>query len=43
LKAKTDALASAKKVEELYSQALSAMREYSGQKKTSLIEDDYED
>lgn len=43
LQAKTDAIASAKKVEELYSEALSAMREYSGQRKTSLIEDDYED
>jgi len=43
LKAKTDALASAKRVEELYSEALNAMREYSGQTKTSEDDDCYDD
>lgn len=44
LKAKTDALASQKRVEELYAEALSAMREYSGQKKPDEdTYDDYED
>ena len=36
LKAKTDALASAKKVEELYGLALNAMRSYAGQDQISL-------
>ena len=43
LKAKTDALASAKKVEELYGLALNAMRSYAGQDQISLgvvIEED---
>ena len=35
IEAKTDALQAAKRIEELYANALSAMREYSGQ--------DYED
>lgn len=39
LKAKTEAIESAKRVEELYKDALSAMREYGGQKK----DDDYDD
>lgn len=39
LRAKTESLESAKKVEELYFQALSAMREYSGQE----VEEDVED
>jgi hypothetical protein len=43
LKAKTDALASAKRVEELYSEALNAMREYSGQAKPNEDDDDYYD
>lgn len=40
LSAKVDQLASAKRVEELYSKALEAMKEYSG-KKTALEDDDY--
>lgn len=40
LKAKADALASAKRVEELYAEALSAMREYSGKKNTDLEDED---
>jgi len=44
LKAKTEALASAKRVEELYSEALRAMREYSGQSLNHVAdEDDYDD
>lgn len=39
LKAKTEALASAKKVEELYGLALNAMRSYAGQDPISLGED----
>lgn len=39
LKAKTEAIQSGKRVEELYSNALSAMRLYGGQKR----EDDYDD
>lgn len=39
LRAKVDQLASAKNVEQLYSEALHAMRAYSGQQ----IEDDYDD
>lgn len=37
--AKTEALASAKRVEELYTKALNAMREYSGQSKVEEEED----
>lgn len=40
LKAKTEAMESAKRVEELYSEALNAMRRYSGQSGESE-EDDY--
>lgn len=43
LKAKTDALASAKRVEELYAEALNAMREYSGQMKRNEDEENYYD
>ena len=44
LKAKTDALASQKRIEELYSEALAAMREYSGKAKVDIDdEDDYDD
>ena len=39
LQARTESMASMQRVEELYSQALSAMRSYSGQE----VEDDYED
>lgn len=39
LKAKTDAIKSAKKVEELYSKALDAMRLYSGQDRGNEDED----
>ena len=42
LEAKVEALASAKNVEELYSQALSAMRSYSGQEPLE-IEEGYDD
>ncbi|QAU06245.1 hypothetical protein SEA_RICKMORE_10 [Gordonia phage Rickmore] len=42
LKAKADAMASAKKVEELYGMALSAMRSYAGQDPVSLG-DDFDD
>ena len=38
LKAKTEVLQSSKRVEELYSEAIKAMRRYSGQK-----DDDYDD
>lgn len=38
LKAKTEAMQSAKRVEELYSEAIKAMRRYSGQR-----DDDYDD
>lgn len=40
LRAKTEALQSAKKIEELYANALSAMRTYSGQKKDPGDADD---
>jgi hypothetical protein len=40
LEAKIEAMASAKRVEELYSTALSAMREYAGHEP---VDDDYED
>lgn len=39
LSAKVDALASAKKVEELYAEALKAMRTYSGQEVSTEFED----
>ncbi|QDH85239.1 hypothetical protein HWC49_gp08 [Gordonia phage Kenosha] len=39
LKAKAEAMASAKKVEELYGMALNAMRSYAGQDPVSLGED----
>ena len=39
LRARTEAMASAQRVEELYGKALNAMRSYSGQE----VEDDYED
>ena len=42
LEAKADMMASAKKTEEMYKEALSAMRSYAGQDPQSL-EDDYED
>ena len=38
LRARTDAMASAQRVEELYGRALNAMRSYAGQE----VEDDYE-
>ena len=43
LKAKTDSLHSAKKVEELYINALNAMRSYSGQQDGGDVEDDTSD
>lgn len=43
LRAKTEALESAKKVEELYANALDAMREYSGLKKEYEEEYDYDE
>jgi len=43
LKAKADALASQKRIEELYSEALSAMREYSGKESNGLEDEDYDD
>lgn len=42
LRAKIDALASAQRVEDLYAQALSAMRSYAGQEPTE-IEGEYDD
>lgn len=39
LRARTEAMASAQRVEELYGKALNAMRSYAGQE----VEDDYED
>lgn len=42
LQAKTENMASAKRVEELYRKALYAMREYAGQEPLEL-DDDYED
>lgn len=39
--AKTDAMKSAKRVEELYAQALNAMRRYSGQESEESDDDDY--
>lgn len=43
LKAKTEAIQSAKKVEELYINALNAMRTYSGNRRSEEDEDDRED
>jgi hypothetical protein len=40
LQAKIEAMASAKRVEELYKQALNAMREYAGQEPMELEDDD---
>ena len=40
IKAKTEALKSEKRIEELYAEALSAMRKYSGQE---VIEEDEEE
>jgi hypothetical protein len=40
IKAKAEALKSEKRVEELYAEALSAMRRYSGQE---VVEEPYED
>lgn len=42
LEAKVDAMASAKRIEELYETALNAMREYSGQAR-EYGDDDYDD
>lgn len=39
LKARVDAMASAKRVEELYMQALSAMRSYSGLEDLEIVDD----
>lgn len=39
LKAKTDALASAKRIEELYSEALTAMRSYKGDESEGDVDD----
>jgi hypothetical protein len=43
LGARVDTLASAKKVEELYSAALDAMRSYAGRETIQYVDDDYED
>jgi hypothetical protein len=43
LSAKVDALASAKRVEELYAEALNAMRTYSGQETEFGYMDDFDD
>lgn len=43
LKTKAEAMESAKRVEELYGQALSAMRSYAGQTFTDAMDDDDED
>lgn len=42
IKAKTEALKSEKRVEELYSEALEAMRRYSGQRGAQEEGDDFE-
>ena len=42
LQVKTEAIASAKRVEELYGQALNAMRSYAGQEPLDM-QDDYDD
>lgn len=41
LNSKVEMMASAKRIEELYSEALNAMRSYAGQHDVSEIEDDY--
>ena len=41
MKAKTEAIQSAKKVEELYQEALDAMKTYSG--KNEVVDDEYDD
>lgn len=43
LSAKVDQLASAKRVEELYEEALQAMRQYTGQETDHYAEEDYYD
>jgi hypothetical protein len=43
LKAKTESLQSAKKIEELYSNALNAMRSYSGKQEDPDEADDYDE
>ncbi|QPL14656.1 hypothetical protein SEA_SCHWARTZ33_11 [Gordonia phage Schwartz33] len=43
LKAKAEAMASAKKVEELYGLALNAMRSYAGQDPVSLGDDEFDE
>lgn len=42
LRARTEALASAKRIEELYKEALNAMRSYSGQDDV-VVEDDFDE
>lgn len=41
LRAKTEALQSAKNIEELYSNAIAAMQEYKGEVSPDYVEDDY--
>ena len=43
LEAKVEGMASAKKVEELYSEALNAMKTYTGQETEQELEEDYYD
>lgn len=43
LQAKVEAMASAKRVEELYAEALEAMRTYAGRDNTQLVDDEYYD
>jgi len=43
LEAKVEGMASAKKVEELYSEALNAMKTYTGQEPEQDLEEDYYD
>lgn len=43
VKAKTDAIANQAKTEELYREALSAMRAYSGQSSPVTVTEDYDD
>ena len=43
LKVKAEAIASAKRVEELYTTALNAMRSYAGQEPLEMQDDDYDD
>ena len=42
IEAKTEALHSAKRIEELYTNALSAMRKYNGQESDDFEDEDYE-